>query len=129
MIVKEINGVSHVIDSAFYAVRRNSRVTLTVEVGDFQAGGTAYEWKGKTVTGDPNFTDQPVNPAKTKIAGTIMHCESKVLDIRPDTNRTSVTYTLKGGVEDQEFPYGVQVPSEHGLAVYQVTFIFVEQAT
>ncbi|HEU5153335.1 MAG TPA: hypothetical protein VFU03_01245 [Gemmatimonadales bacterium] len=81
MIVQEILGVPHVIDSVFYPVRRNSRVSLTVEVGDFQAGGTSYSWKGVVTTGQPNFTDHKINPPKSRIGGTTMHCMTKVMDI------------------------------------------------
>jgi hypothetical protein len=129
MVVREIDGVIHVIDSQFCPVRKNSQVTLTVEVGDFQAGGTSYGWKGHVVTGKPNFEDHPVNQDGEAIVGTTMHCLTKVIDIRPDTNQTSVTYTLKAGAQSQSFPYGVQVTGEHGLAVYQVTFIFTERVT
>jgi hypothetical protein len=127
MITKEIDGNIFVIDSAFYPVKPGSQVSLTVQVGDFQAGGTSYSWQGKQELGRPNFQDHVVNGGGAKIAGTILHCMTKVLDIRPDTNQTSVTFTLKGGVQDRSFPYGVQVASDHGVAVYQITFIFVEQ--
>jgi hypothetical protein len=128
MIVQEINGIPHVIDSCFYPVRANSPVTLSVEVGDFQAGGTSYSWKGQVVTGTPNFEDRPVNAAGVGVGSTTLHCLTKVVDIRPDTNQTSVTYTLKGGVQDRTYPYGIAVTKDHGMAVYQVTFVFVEQA-
>ena len=127
MIVREMDGVVLVIDSVFYPVKSNSKVTLTVEVGDFQAGGTAYSWAGTTVIGTPNFEDHAVNKAGVKIVGTMLHAMTRVMDIRPETNQTSVTYTLKGGVQDLVFPYGVQVP-EDGTAKYQVTFIFTAQA-
>lgn len=124
MIVKEINGVVHVIDSVFYPVTAESQVTLTVEVGDFQAGGTSYSWKGSTVTGTPNFTDHLINGPGKKIGRSTIHCLTKVVDIRDETNHTSVIYTLKGGVQELRFPYGVQVTKDHGMAKYQITFVF-----
>jgi hypothetical protein len=125
MIVREIRGIPHVIDSCFYKVKKNSQVTLTVEVGDFQAGGTSYSWKGRTVIGNPNFTDHPVNGPGEPIGGTTMHCLTKVTDMRPETNQTSVTYTLEGGVQKQSYPYGIEVV-EDGMANYQITFVFTE---
>ena len=127
MITKDINGVVYVIDSAFYPVKPASQVRLTAEVGGFQAGGTSYSWQGNQMVGSPNFVDQPINPPGANIGSTTLHCMTKVMDIRPETNQTAVTYTLKGGTQEQVFPYGVQVAHEDGLAVYQVTFIFVEQ--
>jgi hypothetical protein len=128
MVVKEISGVVYVIDSRFYPVRPKSRVTLSVAVGDFQAGGSSYAWKGASVTGNPNFQDQAVNTGSERIGGTTLNCTTKVMDIRPETNHTSVTFTLKGGVSEQSFPYGVSVLKDSGMAVYQVTFVFSEQA-
>lgn len=128
MIVQEVDGVVQVVDSVFYPVRKNSRVTLTVEVGDFQAGGSGYTWRGTTVTGNPNFEDAEINPANTPVGGTVLHCGTKVMDIRPETNQTSVTYTLKGGPHERSFPYGVQVPKDNGFAMYLISFIFVPQA-
>ncbi len=126
MVIREIEGTVFVIDSKFYQVKPGSKVTLSVDIGEFQAGGTSYSWNGTGVVGTPNFSNKAINRPSQKIAGTTMHCMTKVIDINPSTNQTSVTYTLKGGVADQQFPYGVQVTKEHGVAVYQVTFIFVE---
>lgn len=125
MVVKEINGAMFVIDSVFYPVKKTSKVKLTVAVGDFQAGGTSYTWEGQSVTGEPNFEKHPINGAKP-IGGTAMHCLTKVVDIRPETNQTSVTFTLEGGVEDRDFPYAVQVAKDNGLANYQISFVFNE---
>jgi hypothetical protein len=128
MVVQEVDGVVQVVDSVFYPVKKNSQVTLTIDIGDFQAGGTAYTWETVSVVGTPNFAKCPINPEGTSIAGTILHCSTKVMDIRPETNHTSVTYTLEGGLRPASFPYGVQVAREHGLAVYLISFIFVPQA-
>jgi hypothetical protein len=128
MVIKEINGIIHVIDSCFYPVRPKSKVTLGVAVGNFQAGGSTYTWKEQSVTGNPNFQNQPVNGKDERIGGTTLNCMTKVTDIRQETNHTSVTFTLKGGVREQSFPYGVSVLKDNGLAVYQVTFIFPEQS-
>lgn len=127
MIVQEVDGVVQVIDSVFYPVKKSSKVTFTSEVGDFQAGGTAYTWQGSTVTGTPNFTNHPINPAGPPAAGTILHCTTKVVDIRPETNQTSVTYTLEGGIQQQSFPYGVQLATDNGVAMYLISFIFIPQ--
>ncbi len=128
MVVQEVNGVVQVIDSVFYAVKKNSTVTLTSEVGDFQAGGTSYSWRGVNVTGEPNFTDHPINPDGQSVAETILHCTTKVFDIRPETNQTSVTYTLAGGLKRQTFPYGIQLATENGVAMYLISFILIPQA-
>ncbi len=128
MLVQEVNGIVQVIDSVFYPVKKSSQVTFTSQVGDFQAGGTAYTWEGATVTGTPNFTNHLINPPGTSAAGTILHCVTKVVDIRPETNQTSVTYTLDGGTKQQSFPFGVQLAKDNGVAMYLISFIFAPQA-
>jgi hypothetical protein len=128
MIIDQKDGVVRIVDSKFYAVKKNSKVTLTVEVGDSQAGGTSYTWGEDSEVGDPNFEDKLVNGAGEGIDGTVLHCLTKVVDIRPETNHTSVTYTLKGGVKEQSFPYAAQVLQEHGLAKYFISFIFTAGA-
>ena len=128
MVVDEVNGVMRVIDTVFYPVRKASKVKLSDVVGDFQAGGTSYTWQGQPAVGNPNFEDELINKQGEAIANTVLHCVTKVMDINPNSNRTSVTFTLKGGVAPQSFPYAVQVKNEHGTALYQISFVFVEQA-
>lgn len=125
MIIEAIQGGIRVVDTVTYQVKKTSRVTLTDAVGEFQAGGTAFSWRGIVRAGDPNFEDEAVNAAGEPIVNTFLHCATKVVDINPSTNSTSVIYTLKGGVATQSFPYGVQVPQDNGVAQYLITFVFV----
>jgi hypothetical protein len=123
MLIQPFEGGLRVIDTQVYKVKKASNVTLTDLVGDFQAGGTSFSWEDVTKIGTPNFVDEPVNPAGTEIADTFLHCATKVIDINPNTNQTSVIYTLTGGLAPQNFPYAVQVPAD-GVAQYLITFIF-----
>ena len=54
-----------------------------------------------------------------------LRCTTRVHDVNVQTNKTSVTYELTGGVESQTFPYTVDVRDEGGFATYSVAFIFV----
>ncbi|MFL5403710.1 MAG: hypothetical protein ACJ8BF_12920 [Gemmatimonadales bacterium] len=123
MLIQPFDGGIRVIDTRVYKVRKTSSVTLTDLVGDFQAGGTSFSWEDVIKVGTPNFDQEPVNPSGAPIEDTFLHCATKVIDINPNTNRTSVIYTLMGGVATETFPYAVQVPEE-GMAQYLITFVF-----
>jgi hypothetical protein len=125
MVIDKIEGGIRVVDTVIYPVKKTSKVTLTDEVGEFQAGGTAISWKGEIRPGRPNFVDEPINGAGEPIANTFLHCATKVVDINPSTNNTSVVYTLKGGVATRSYPFGVTVPQDNGVAQYHITVIFV----
>ena len=114
-----------VTSTQVYAVRDGHPLTLEITIGDGQAGGTSIIWLG-------DILDLPPNPQPFELAkdgGTtrtkILHCTTRVRDVNPATNRTSVTYTLRGGVSDQDFPFDVTVPSENAWATYVVDFVFI----
>ena len=127
MVIDQINGTVRVTDSCFYPVRKSSKILLSVDVGDFQAGGSNYSWGEEMVVGTPNFTETPINSPGQPLHGAALHCTTKVMDIRPETNRTSVMYTLQGGLGKKSFPYAIQTLQEHGSALYQITFVFIIQ--
>lgn len=125
MLIQETSRGLRVIDTVIYRVQKNSKVTLTDEVGDFQAGGTSYIWEDQAPTvGNPHFKNEPINKDGESIVNTALHCATRVLDVSPNTNRTSVVYTLRGGVATVSYPYAVQVPDD-GLADYLITILFI----
>ncbi len=124
MVIQPIEGGIRVVDTRVYRVTKTSKVTLSDVVGDFQAGGTSFSWEGTTKVGTPNFENEPVNGSQP-ILDTFLHCATKVVDINPATNHTSVVYTLQGGVGVETFPYAVQVP-DNGVAEYLITFVFAK---
>ena len=110
-------------DANFYEVAPGQLVTLTVVIGDGQAGGTALLLNG---VAHP-FTAPGPEPIPGATAGSFLHAHTTVQDINPLTNHTSVTYILRGGVEDREFPYAIDVAADKGAARYVIAFIFQEE--
>lgn len=99
----------------------NQPATLSVAIGDDQAGGTAVTLDGKLVEAGgviKNLALGHVKDLKNKELG----CTTTVEDINAETNRTSVTYTLRFGTVTKEFPYDITVSTAGGRAVYIVTF-------
>ncbi len=106
----------------FYKVKPKTPITLSVTIGDAQVGGTAVTWKGALVGSGAGVTDLEIGKSGEDLRDTILDCTTTVKDVNPDTNNTDVTYTLKGGQADQDFPYSAQVSVAGGRAIYAVTF-------
>jgi hypothetical protein len=95
--------------------------TLTVTIGDVQAGGTAVMVDGQVVHASDNVKNLVLGKSK-ELRGKEVACTTTVQDINPNSNRTSVTYTLRFGDAVQEFPYQVTVSESGGRAVYLISF-------
>jgi hypothetical protein len=119
-----------VSEAKHYKVKPNTPVDLTVVVGYKQLGGTSLMLKNQQ--GDSEYPfDNQTGTARIDREGqnldlTRLRCTTIVEDRNPATNRTSVTYTLRGGKEDKEFPYAVEVRADKGSATYTIDFVFIE---
>jgi hypothetical protein len=103
------------------ADQANQPATLSVTIGDGQAGGTAVMLDGKLVQAGGVMKNVPLGNGKD-LKNKELGCTTTVEDINPNTNRTSVTYTLQLGTAKKEFPYEITVSAGGGRAVYLVTF-------
>ena len=108
-------------DTNFYAVVPGQQVTIEVEIGDGQAGGTALLLNGVP---HPFTAPGPEPLTGSDLTNSVLHANTTVNDINPHSNNTSVTYTLRGGVTDVSFPYAVDVSADKGAARYLIAFIF-----
>jgi len=106
----------------FYTVRPNQPISLAVEVGDNQVGGTTVQLDGTTI---------PVKQAGATTIGapgqdlrrSVLQVVTTVKDQNPQTNRTSVTHRFRGGEADMPFPFEVSVKADGGVARYFITYI------
>ncbi len=110
-------------DTKLYRVDPPKNVEITVHVGEGQAGGTSILFNG---TERPAAHDIwiAVGAPGEDLTFKTLHCVTTVRDINPSTNRTSVSYSLRGGPIEQTFPFRVDV-SENGHARYVIDFVFV----
>ena len=106
----------------FYAVMPNTPVTLSVKIGDGQVGGTAVNLNGAPVGSGAPITNLRIGAPGQDLRGGDIDCTTTVRDVNPATNHTSVTYRLRGGKEDRDFPYEITVNDAGGRAVYLITF-------
>ncbi len=106
-----------------YSVGGKSPVFLSVTIGDLQAGGSSVLWEGEIIA-EGEITMVRIGKPGEWLQHKSVRVTTKVRDINPSTNRTSVTYTLEGGSARQSYPFWVQV-SESSTALYSICFVFV----
>jgi hypothetical protein len=106
-----------------YEVKPKTPITLSVEVGEGQVGGTAVTWKNQILGSGGDVTNMPIGKANDDLRGTSLDCTTTVKDVNPNTNSTSVTYTLKGGAQQRSYLYTADVNVPEGRAIYSVTFL------
>ena len=110
--------------SDFYAVKANSRVTLSITIGNGQVGGTDVTFDGAPL-GSGAVTDLLIGAAGQDLKNTSVDCLTTVRRQNASSGLTSVTYTLKGGVQDRDYVYpGPTLPQIGDRVVYDVSFVF-----
>jgi hypothetical protein len=107
-----------------YAVGGSSEVYLTVTVGDGQVGGSSVLWKGEII-GEGSVEKLKIGGSGEVLKFKTFRCTTRIKDINPLTNRTSVTHNLTGGLHEREYVFEADVTSEGGYAIYSITFVFV----
>jgi hypothetical protein len=112
-------------DTQVYEVGDSRAVTLEVIIGDSQAGGTSLIWRANVINSPPSVQPVTVSADGAPLRAEILNCTTTVRDINPNTNRTSVTYVLRGGARDREYPYSVEVPGQGEFAQYVIDFVFI----
>ena len=112
-----------VSQTAFYSVKPNTPVSLSVTIGDGQVGGSAVTLSGALVGSGEEIRDLRIGKQGQDLRNASIECTTTVKDVNPATNRTSVTYALRGGKEDRDFTYDVTVSEAGGRAVYLVIFL------
>jgi hypothetical protein len=96
-------------------------VVLSIEIGDQQLGSSVVRLDGKVVGGPGEVTDLALG-CGAQLAGRDLAVKTLVADVNENTNRTSVTYVLSGGVPHEPFIVRQQVPNNGDSATYRTTF-------
>jgi hypothetical protein len=112
-----------VTDANFYRLA-NGPVALRVVIGDAQVGASSLTLDGKPIAFDNQTGSAPIGDGPN-LANSILRCVTIVHDTNAATNKTSVTYTLEGGLVARTFFYEFTVAQEKDSVHYVVSFIFV----
>lgn len=108
----------------FYTVRPNQPISLEVEIGDDQVGGTAVQLNGVTVPVKPSGKT-PIGSAGQNLQGSLLQVVTTVKDQNQNSNRTSVTHHFTGGAAPADFLFQISVDDEGGFARYFITYILL----
>ncbi|SRR5258705_13096272 len=110
--------------SDFYSVKPNTPVMLSITIGEAQDGGSDVRFDGAKI-GAGSITLLPVGTAGQDLKLKSVDCMTTVRRINPTTGKTSVTYTLTGGVLERTFTYDDATLNQVGdRAIYDVSFVF-----
>ena len=113
-----------VTKSDFYAVKANTPVTLSIMIGNAQAGGTDVRFDGAKI-GSGAIKDMVVGTQGQDLKMKSVDCLTTVRRTNPSSGHTSVTYAFKGGVQDQAFTYDDATLNQMGdRAIYDVSIVF-----
>ena len=111
--------------SKFYQVREEDTVTLKVTIGHAQHAVTAvYLGKDQIVPGHRNSLELSIPGSGRELNGKTLYCTTVVADVRTETNETSVTFELIGGVKPFKQTLQESVQSEGEVVFYAATFLF-----
>ena len=116
-MIEEIRQKYEVVDS--------DEVIVSVIIGEEQAGWSAiflndsFQTEGKTKI--ENFSLGKGADIKSQV----LKVATTVVDKNPRTNRTAVTYFLKGGRSPVDITLDVTVDNDNDPALYNAEFTFV----
>jgi len=109
--------------SAFYSVKPSTPVQLSITIGDGQVGGTDVRIGGAQI-GSGDITNLPIGAAAQDLKTKSIDCITTVQRQNAATGHTSVTYSLRGGMQDRDFTYEAIVNQIGDRAVYEISFVF-----
>ncbi len=111
--------------SKFYKVRGDDTVTLKINIGHAQVGTTTVNLGlQQLVSGHKDSLSLTLPGTGTDLDGKTLFCSTIVADVRSETNQTSVTYEITGGVSDFKQTLQESVTSNGDVIFYTATFRF-----
>lgn len=111
--------------SKFCRVRSEDTVTLKITIGHGQVGTTSVNLAEKElVSGHKNTLELTIPSTGEGLNGKTLYCSTIVADIRTETNETSITYELTGGVKPFKQALQESVDSHGDVVFYTATFRF-----
>ena len=97
-------------------------VELTIVIGDGQRGVSLVFLDAEELIVRPGEPGHYLVGSGPTVAGHTLSVESTVADVRAETNRTSITYVLSGGVAPQEFHQAAPAARAGAEVDYVATF-------
>jgi hypothetical protein len=109
-----------------YRVRKNDVVILRISIGFAQVGVTTVFLDNEMLAENRrNSFEVKLNKPGESLGGKTLMCSTIVTDVRRETNETSVTYELIGGVIAQKHTLQDSVESEGDVIIYVANCFFL----
>ena len=108
-----------------YQVDDSNEISLGIVIGEQQAGWFAVFLDGNYVVDGKTKIENLSLGMGSEVRAKSLTITSTVIDINPNTNRTAVTYFLKGGKAPLEITSKVTVENDNHPAFYDAEFKFV----
>ena len=111
--------------SKFYRIRDEDPVTLKITIGHGQIGTTILNLSGEElVSGHKGSLEYVLPKSGKELNNKTLYCSTIVADVRTETNETSVTFELIGGLKPFKQTLQESVESEGDVVFYTTTFRF-----
>lgn len=108
-----------------YEVTDSNEISLSIVIGEQQAGWFAVFLDGNYVKDDKTKIENLSLGKGSDVRAKTLTIATTVIDINPHTNRTAVTYFLKGGKSPLEITSKVTVENDNHPAFYDAEFKFI----
>ncbi|HVO72510.1 MAG TPA: hypothetical protein VMT35_00690 [Ignavibacteriaceae bacterium] len=108
-----------------YQLRKDEgEIKLTIIIGEAQLGVTSVSLENDLIVNNETGKIEKVIGRGNALIGKSLFCGSTVTDVRTETNKTSITYRLEGGVSTYENTLQETVNTEGAVIRYNATFFF-----
>lgn len=115
------------IISKLYQIRPNDVVTLKITIGHGQVGvSTVSLGTSNLAERLRDNLDLFINRPGENLVGKTLICVTTVSDVRMETNETSVTFELTGGITPFKQTLQESVPNHGDVLIYAATFRFFQ---
>ncbi len=106
-----------------YQVDGPGPIMLSIVIGDAQIGGSGVKLEDKLI-GKGTINHFPIG-TPAEVRGKKLNIRTVVADVNPNTNHTSVTYILTGGIDEADFTLLFDAPHDKDAVPYTAVFTFV----
>ncbi len=116
--------MSNSLTQAYQVYKDETQIRLTIIIGEAQLGVTSVSLENDLIVNNQVGTVEIILGTGNSLTGKSLYCGSTVTDVRTETNRTSITYRLAGGVNVYENTLQETVNNEGDVVRYNASFFF-----
>ncbi|MGE5811696.1 MAG: hypothetical protein ACM339_09355 [Ignavibacteria bacterium] len=116
--------MSNSLTKAYQLHKDDTELKLTIAIGEGQLGVTSVNLENDLIVNNETGTVEKIIGKCIELIGKSLYCSSTVTDIRTETNKTSITYRLEGGINFYENTLQETVNNEGDVVRYNASFFF-----